>query len=66
MKVLVNGEEKELPQAVNINYLAGRYKLDTARSVVEHNGKILKGEEWGKAVLNENDKIEIISFVGGG
>ncbi|MCX5749737.1 MAG: sulfur carrier protein ThiS [Candidatus Saganbacteria bacterium] len=66
MKIIVNGEEKETPRSVNIRYLASMHKLDSARAVIEHNGKILKGEEWGKTYLNENDKIEIISFVGGG
>ena len=66
MKVLVNGESRKIPESVNVNYLASMYELEPSRAVIEHNGKILKGEEWGKTYLNENDKIEIISFVGGG
>lgn len=33
---------------------------------VEHNGVILKKEAYGSVVLHDGDKIEVVSFVGGG
>ncbi len=66
MKIIINGEEKQLPTAVNIKYLISLYHFDPEKVVIEHNQKILNKDEWGHTVLNENDKIEAITFVGGG
>lgn len=66
MKIIVNGEEKQIQNPANIKYLTGLYKFDLSKIVIELNGKILKKEEWEQVHLKENDKIEIVSFVGGG
>lgn len=36
------------------------------RIAVEYNGNIVQREQYGKIVLQEEDYIEIVSFVGGG
>ncbi len=41
-------------------------KLEPSQVVVEYNQKILKREYWKSTVLKEGDKLEIVSFVGGG
>ena len=66
MKIILNGEERAVPDSINIKYLFGLLKFDPSKAVVELNRKILKSDEWGQAVLKDNDKIEVISFVGGG
>ena len=66
MNLIINGESKRLPVSINIKYLVGHYQFDPAKVVIEHNSKIVKRDDWGHIVLKENDKIEAISFVGGG
>ncbi len=39
---------------------------DTKRIAVEQNGLIVPKEEYDSVTLNDGDKIEIVSFVGGG
>lgn len=36
------------------------------RIAVEYNGNIVQREQYGEIVLQEEDHIEIVSFVGGG
>ena len=66
MNITVNGEIKDVPSSVNIKYIAGFFHLDPSKVVFELNGKILQKDEWGSSCLKENDRIEIITFVGGG
>ena len=35
-------------------------------TVLELNGKIISSDKWEEVFFSENDKLEIISFVGGG
>jgi len=40
--------------------------LNPSTVVVEYNGKVLKKEFWKEQSVSENDRIEILNFVGGG
>lgn len=46
------------------------YLLDngyiTGRIVIEINGNILPRESYNNIILHNNDKVEILNFVGGG
>lgn len=66
MKIILNGKEKDIPGPISINDLFSLLKFDPSKAVVEHNRKILKQDEWDRTVLKKNDKVEVISFVGGG
>ena len=41
-------------------------KLDSEYIAIEHNGKIIQKKDILSVTLQENDKLEIIHFVGGG
>lgn len=66
MEILVNGEKQILEESVIlIDYL--KYKgLRPEMVVIEYNGQIIPKEDWSNIVLKENDKLEILRFVGGG
>lgn len=66
MILTVNGEQKEYGRISSVSGLIELLGVDKHGSAVEINGRILKQEEWPEAVLNDGDKIEIITFVGGG
>jgi sulfur carrier protein len=34
--------------------------------VVELNGQIIKQQQWAETQLNSGDRLELLSFVGGG
>ena len=62
----VNGNEISNKNIHTISELLQNFSLNENRVVIELNGKIIIKEEFNKVNLNENDTIEVISFVGGG
>ena len=69
MKIMVNGEEKniELDQEnalLSIVLSSMGYKPNTI--VVELNNLIINSIKWGKVKLKDGDNLEIVSIVGGG
>ncbi|MFA6320240.1 MAG: sulfur carrier protein ThiS [Candidatus Omnitrophota bacterium] len=66
MNIKINGKEETVSGIKTILELINDKKLIPEHIVVEQNFKIVPKEEWARTVLNEDDKIEIVSFVGGG
>ena len=63
--VLINGEKTAADGKNLLEYLVSS-GYDTKRIAVELNGFILPKTDYDKTVLSDGDKIEIVSFVGGG
>lgn len=66
MKLIVNGKEAEVPGGLTIAGLLGEKGLNPETVIIEHNLELVKREGWADIVLKENDRLEILSFVGGG
>ncbi len=66
MKIKINGKEEVIDKVNSLSDLVSGKKLTPEHIVVEHNMQIVSKDRWGKITLNENDSVEIISFVGGG
>ena len=63
--VRINGEDKALAGINLLEYLkAARYQLE--KIVVERNLEIIPRDQLENVVIQENDSIEVLSFVGGG
>jgi sulfur carrier protein len=62
----VNGKDVELKSNTNIIDLLNNYKLNKDRVVVEINFNIIDENEYEDYIINKEDVIEIINFVGGG
>ena len=43
-----------------------RFKLDKKKVAIEHNGIIIPRVKFKKKFLRNNDKIEVVHFIGGG
>ncbi len=65
MKITVNGKPEKF-NSCSILYFVKSKGLNLEAVVVEHNHKIVKREAWGDTQLQENDNLELLSFVGGG
>lgn len=63
--VLINGERTATDGKNLLEYLISS-GYDTKRVAVELNGDILPKTDYDKNVLSDGDKIEIVTFVGGG
>ena len=63
--VKINGEEKEIAGKNLLEYLkeAG---FEPDRVVVERNLDIIPKDELGNTIIQDEDVIEVLRFVGGG
>ena len=66
MKVTINGENKELTSEVNLFELLNELDLPTERIAIELNKDVVRKKDWQDIKVSDQDKIEIIHFVGGG
>ena len=66
MTVTVNGETRQIPENTNLARLLEILELASARVAIELNQSVVRRADWGNIVLRENDRIEIVHFVGGG
>lgn len=63
--VKVNGDEMNIAGMTVAQYL-DTTSYDIARIAVERNGDIVFKAEYGTTVIEDNDSLEVVSFVGGG
>jgi len=66
IKISVNGESLEVPTGSTIADLLRQLALDQRRVAVEHNLRVVPRAEHDGLRLNHGDRLEIVSFVGGG
>ena len=62
----LNGDQYFTKYELNILELITYFNYNAALFVLEYNCKICERKNWDKIVLKNNDKIEIITIVGGG
>jgi thiamine biosynthesis protein ThiS len=68
LKLILNGQPRvfALPESSNLEELVKDLGLKGDRVAIEHNGEIASRANWAGIVLAENDRLEIVHFVGGG
>ena len=66
MQVYVNGESRELSGPISLQELITQLDLPAARIAVELNRAVVRRNDWGTTILQDQDRIEIVHFVGGG
>ena len=66
MRVHVNGESKELVEGLSLTDLINQLDLPFQRIAVELNKAVVRRSAWDQTVLKDDDRIEIVHFVGGG
>jgi sulfur carrier protein len=66
MQIIVNGESQERDHPLTVTSLLESLDLRSEQVAVEVNLKILDRSDFETWNLEEGDKIEILSFIGGG
>lgn len=64
--ITVNGKELNKAKGKNILELLEMLKLDYEKVVVEINYEIIQKDKFSNILIKDNDKVEVLSFVGGG
>ena len=66
VKVILNGKEKDLPSGITVSALLRELDLEGKPVAVERNREVVSRTLFEETSLEENDRIEIVHFVGGG
>ena len=62
----VNGTPLPLSPGMTVQQYLATTTNDPARIAVERNGEIVPKRLYGETVLQDDDVLEVVSFVGGG
>ena len=65
-KIQLNGNPYEINNGTNLNKLLNKLKIQKNKVAIEVNGKIVEKDKYPNLILNKNDKVEIVHFIGGG
>ncbi|MEN8904718.1 MAG: sulfur carrier protein ThiS [Clostridiales bacterium] len=66
MKVKLNGLEYETNEKTTLKIFLSEKLKSLDKIVVEHNYNIIDKKDLEKIILNDDDIIEVLKFVGGG
>ena len=66
IKIKVNGKIKSINENNNLLNLINFLKIPIKKVAIELNQEILDKKKLSKIKLKNNDKIEIVHFIGGG
>ena len=65
-KIQLNGKKIKIKPNLSIFDLIKKYKLNNKKIAIEHNGIIVSRAYYKKKYLKNEDRIEIVHFIGGG
>ena len=65
-KIQLNGKKVVIKSNYSLFELLKKHKLTNKKIAVEYNGTIIPKVKYKKKNLKNNDKIEIVHFIGGG
>lgn len=66
LTISVNGKKTEILQDSSLEHLVLSFTKKPEHVIAEVNGKIVPEEHWKTTTLLADDKIELVTFVGGG
>lgn len=66
MEVIINGKSEQVSDGISVSKLLEHLKIKPVAVAVELNLEIVPKSDYNKRTLKMGDKLEIISFVGGG
>jgi thiamine biosynthesis protein ThiS len=66
MRILLNGEPRELAGPCTVQALLEHLGLDARVVAVEVDRAIVRRAQHARAVVHDGAEVEIVSFVGGG
>lgn len=64
--IVLNGEDREVPAGTTVAGLLRELSLPFPRVAVERNREIVRKTDYESVPLVPGDRLEIVTFVGGG
>ena len=62
----LNGDKYCIEDKITLLELINYFDYNTSLLVLEYNNSICNKKNWNKIYIHDNDKIEIVTIVGGG
>jgi|TARA_B100000745_G_scaffold271914_1_gene199558 thiamine biosynthesis protein ThiS len=66
VKIKINGKKCLIDPKMTLKRVITRFKIPLNKVAIELNENIIDKRKLNKINLNDNDKIEIVHFIGGG
>ena len=66
MRIQVNGEPQEVEENISLPKLVADLNLKAEQIAIELNHNVVRRAQWNNTLLQADDKVEIVHFVGGG
>ena len=66
MTIQLNGEQREVPDGLDLAGLIEWLELPADRVAVERNLEVVKRANWNETRIENGDRLEIVRMVGGG
>jgi thiamine biosynthesis protein ThiS len=66
LQLQVNGERREVVDNLSLQGLITQLNLPSERIAIELNREVVRRSAWAATILSEDDRVEIVHFVGGG
>ena len=66
MKIIFNGEPHNVDDTTTISKILDQFEIDRRQVAVEVNLEIVPRSDLDKYVLQDGDRIEVVTLVGGG
>ncbi len=66
MIITLNGEERDIKKETTLKSLIESLGIKDKVMAAAVNMEIVKEDKWDNYILKENDRVELLNFVGGG
>jgi thiamine biosynthesis protein ThiS len=66
MDIVVNGEPRQVADGTTVLSFLSEIGLPQTRVAVERNRGLVRKPDYGTTLLSDGDRLEIVTFVGGG
>jgi sulfur carrier protein len=66
MNIKVNGKDQKFIENLSLQMLISELRVEDKVMAAAVNMEVVKKENWNSCILKENDKVELLQFVGGG
>lgn len=66
MTIFINGEARELDGVSTLASILDALELPKLRVAIELNKHVIRKQDWESTNVANNDKVEVVHFVGGG
>lgn len=66
MQITLNGQPHSSPEGTTVAELLGKLDLEPIRVAVEINEDLVPRKTFDERIVQDGDRIEVVTFVGGG